>query len=155
MHPAWQYDELRQVGVDFENAAQVAAYDAKQGSDPEAERALIARLAIPSRAVVVDLGCGTASFARAAARHGAVVHAFDVSQAMLDYARDKARAEGLAGIEFHRAGFLRFSPGEESIDVVVYGDATAKRSILVTQALPAAVPLALVYHAHTSIVSPS
>ena len=42
MHPAWQYDELRQVGVNFENAAQVAAYDAKQGSDPEAERALIA-----------------------------------------------------------------------------------------------------------------
>ena len=55
MHPAWQYDELRQVGVNFENAAQVAAYDAKQGSDPEAERALIARLAIPPRAVVVDL----------------------------------------------------------------------------------------------------
>ncbi len=84
-----------------------------------------------------------------------MVHAVDVSQAMLDYARDKARAEGLAGIEFHRAGFLRFSPGEESIDVVVYGDATAKRSILVTQALPAAVALALVYLAHTSIVSPS
>jgi len=37
----------------------------------------------------------------------------------------------------------------------IYGGATAKRSILVTQALPAAVALALVYLAHTSIISPS
>ena len=119
MRPAWQYDELRQVGVDFENAAQVAAYDAKQGSDAGAEHALIARLAIPRGAVVVDLGCGTGSFARAAARHGAEVHAVDVSQAMLDYAREQAGAEGLSGIRFHRAGFLTFSPGEESVDFVV------------------------------------
>ncbi len=34
MHPAWQYDELRQVGVDFENAAQVAAYDASKARIP-------------------------------------------------------------------------------------------------------------------------
>ena len=32
-----QYDELQQVGVDFEDAAQVAASDAKQGSDPGAD----------------------------------------------------------------------------------------------------------------------
>lgn len=119
MRPRWQYDELRQIGVDFEDAAQVAAYDAKQGSDPEAERRLIARLAISRGDVVVDLGCGTACFARAAARYGAVVHAIDISRAMLDYARDQANAEGLAGIQFHRAGFLTFDPGEGSVDVVV------------------------------------
>jgi len=37
----------------------------------------------------------------------------------------------------------------------IYGGATAKRSILVTQALPALIALALVYVSHTSIVSPS
>ena len=36
-----------------------------------------------------------------------------------------------------------------------YGGATAKRSIRITQALPAIIALALVYAAHTSIVSPS
>ena len=51
--PIWQYDELRQVGLDFEDASQVAAYDARQGSDPNAERALIERLEITRGAVVV------------------------------------------------------------------------------------------------------
>ena len=37
----------------------------------------------------------------------------------------------------------------------LYGGATAKSSILVTQALPAVIALVLVYLAHTSIVSPS
>jgi len=37
----------------------------------------------------------------------------------------------------------------------IYGGATAKRSIWITQALPAIVALALVYAAHTSIASPS
>ncbi|PYM97867.1 MAG: hypothetical protein DME08_09165 [Candidatus Rokuibacteriota bacterium] len=36
-----------------------------------------------------------------------------------------------------------------------YGGATAKRSIWITQALPAIIALALVYAAHTSIISPS
>ena len=115
---AWRYDELRQVGTDFEDGSQVAAYDAKQGSDPAAEQALIERLGIPPGAVVVDLGCGTASFARAAARHGATVHAVDVSQAMLDHAQARARAEGLS-LSWHRAGFLGFDPGEAAVDFVV------------------------------------
>jgi putative AdoMet-dependent methyltransferase len=119
MKPPWHYDELQQLGADFEDAAQVAAYDAKQGSDPEAERSLIVRLGIQRGAIVVDLGCGTASFARAAALHGAVVHAVDVSQAMLDYARDRAVAEGLTSIQFHRAGFLTFDRGVASVDFVV------------------------------------
>ena len=117
--PIWQYDELRQVGIDFEDVEQVTAYDAKQGSDPGVEQALIKRLGVFRGAVVVDLGCGTASFARAAAQHGAVVHAVDVSQAMLDYARGKARAEDLSRVEFHRAGFLTFSPGDRSVDFIV------------------------------------
>jgi 2-polyprenyl-3-methyl-5-hydroxy-6-metoxy-1,4-benzoquinol methylase len=54
--------------------------------------------------VVVDLGCGPASFALAAARHGALVHAVDISQAMLDYARGKARAAGLEIVEYQLSG---------------------------------------------------
>lgn len=120
MHfPVWYYDEFRQVGTDFENGDQVATYDAKQGSDPEQEDALIERLGISQGTIVVDLGCGTGSFALAAARHKAVVHAVDVSTPMLDYARRKARDQGLTGIEFHHAGFLSFSPEHESVDFVV------------------------------------
>lgn len=115
----WHYDEFAQVGIDFENAEQVAAYDRDQGSDPAAETALIEQLGIRAGHVVVDLGCGTASFATAAARGGAVVHAVDVSAAMLDAARRAADARGVTGMRFHRAGFLSFDPEPASIDFVV------------------------------------
>ena len=117
--PGWHYDELRQVGVDFDSIDQVAAYDAKQGSNLQTELTLLARLGIVPDAVVVDLGCGTASFALAAARHGARVVAVDVSQAMLDHARRKAEAAHLSGIEFQRAGFLTFNPRPGSVDFIV------------------------------------
>jgi len=117
--PGWHYDELRQVGVDFDSIDQVAAYDAKQGSNLQAELTLIERLGIAPGAVVVDLGCGTASFALAAARHGARVLAVDISQAMLDHAQGKAKAEHLSEIEFHRAGFLTFNPRPGAVDFIV------------------------------------
>ncbi len=74
----WAYDEMQQVGVDFENAEQVVQYDSKQGSDRDAERQLVDRLCIVPGQVVVDLGCGTGSFAREAARAGARVRATGV-----------------------------------------------------------------------------
>ena len=117
--PPWQYDELQQVGTDFEDAAQVASYEARQGADPRAEHALVERLGIGPGSVVVDLGCGTGAFARAAARQGALVHAVDVSRAMLDHARARAEAEGVRGLTFHRAGFLTFAPAPASVDRVV------------------------------------
>ena len=52
---SWWYDEMRQVGVDFENADQVVEYDSRQGSNREAERQLIERLGISAGQFVVDL----------------------------------------------------------------------------------------------------
>lgn len=117
--PGWWYDELRQTGVDFEDALQVAAYDAKQGSDPEAERRLVERLGIAPGRVVVDLGCGTGSFATAAARAGARVYAVDVSRAMCDHVRRVASHDGLSDLWVERAGFLTFEAPPGSVDVVV------------------------------------
>jgi hypothetical protein len=40
--PAWFYDELKQIGTDFEDSSQVAAFDRNQkSSTPEAEQALV------------------------------------------------------------------------------------------------------------------
>lgn len=115
--PPWTYDELRQVGLDFEDAATVADYDRNQGSDPAAAQALVARLGIDPGCTVIDLGCGTGSFALAAARGGAEVHAFDVSRAMLD--RAAANAAGLERIRFHHGGFLTYEHEGVPADVVV------------------------------------
>lgn len=47
MVTAWLFDEFKRVGVDFEDSAQVEAYDRNQTvSTPEKEQALVARLGI-------------------------------------------------------------------------------------------------------------
>ncbi|MFW6119217.1 MAG: class I SAM-dependent methyltransferase [Planctomycetota bacterium] len=116
--PEWWYDEMRQIGTDFEDAEQVAAYESKQGTSPERERALVDRLGIGLGDVVVEFGCGTGEFAVQAALAGARVRACDVSPAMLDSARAKARSAGVE-ITFHQAGFLSYEHAGDDADFVV------------------------------------
>lgn len=121
MTSSWRYDEFRQVGTDFTDPTVVAAYDQnQQASTVEAAQALIMRLGIGAHDRVVDLGCGTGTFAIQAALTGAVVDAVDVSQTMLNYARQKAVAAGAAdGIQFHHSGFLSYEHTGKSADFVV------------------------------------
>lgn len=44
--PAWFYNEYQQVGTDFEDPGQVAAYDRNQGLTAESEQALVDQLSI-------------------------------------------------------------------------------------------------------------
>lgn len=116
--PEWYYDELRQVGVDFADAAEVAAYDRNQGRDPLEDRRLVAALGIGPADLVIDVGCGTGQFAREAARAARAVIALDVSPAMLDFARNRAAAAGLGNIGFRHAGFLSYRHEGASADIV-------------------------------------
>ena len=111
--PSWTYDEFAQIGVDFADAAEVEAYDRRQGDKDAANRELLQGLGVGKGHVVVDLGTGTGSLAIAAALAGATVHAVDISSAMLEHARAKAARTGARNISFHHAGFLtyRHSPG--------------------------------------------
>lgn len=119
-HPAWYYNELQQVGVDFEDIAQVAAYDRKQKSNtPEINQTLIHRLGITTGQTVIEIGTGTGNFAIEAAKAGAHVHAVDISTAMLSYAHQKAVATNTANIEFHHAGFLTYKHTGEPADYIV------------------------------------
>lgn len=118
--PAWFYNDLQQVGVDFEDTAQVAVYDRNQkSSTPEAEQILIERLGIEAGDTVIDLGTGTGTFALQAALVGAKVYAVDVSQAMLTYAQEKAIASGVKFIEFRKAGFLTYEHQGNLADFIV------------------------------------
>ena len=117
---------MQQVGVDYTDLAEVAAYDARMGSfrDVDAEnREMLAALGLPRGAAVVEIGCGTGRFSRAAAAAGLVVTAVDVSARMLEYVRERSRAEGLPEIITQHAGFLGmdFPPG--SFDAAVSGAA--------------------------------
>ncbi len=70
----------------------------------------------------MEIGTGTGSFARAAAKAGCRVLAIDVSPVMLEYASLRAKEEGVsASIEFKHAGFLSFEIQPGSLDAVETG----------------------------------
>ncbi len=118
--PRWYFDENKMAGVDFEDTAQVAAFDRNQlSSTPEKEQALVQRLGISSGHTVIDLGAGTGTFAIQAALNGAFVDAVDISQSMLAYARSKAQKVGAVNIKFHQAGFLTYEHNDNLADFVI------------------------------------
>ncbi len=120
--PPWQWDETRQVGTDYADVAEVERYEKRMGEFrdlPAEDAAILETLALPGRSHILEIGTGTGHFARAAARAGHRVTALDTSPAMLRYAEDRAKSEGLTGIEFHLAGFLTFTATPASFDAAV------------------------------------
>ena len=116
--PDWWYDDLRQVGLDFEDEGQVATYDARQGGDAAADRALLSGLGVTRDTALADIGCGTGVLACVAAGMARSVRAIDVSGAMLRTAQARARDQGLSNIVFERGGFLTF-PASGDLDLIV------------------------------------
>lgn len=60
----WQYDESRQIGTDFEDPGEVAAYDDRQGVDDRRNDAILDLLGVERGTRFVELGCGTGWLSR-------------------------------------------------------------------------------------------
>jgi ubiquinone/menaquinone biosynthesis C-methylase UbiE len=115
--PVWYFSEYAPVGIDLGSNAAVAAYDRNQGTDPQADGALLDRLGVTEGTQLVDLACGTGSLAVQAARRGAVAHGVDVSEEMLAFAKARADRFGVAP-QWHHAGFLDYTHQGPLADVV-------------------------------------
>jgi ubiquinone/menaquinone biosynthesis C-methylase UbiE len=70
-------------------------------------------------AQLVEIGCGTGSTAIALAPHAGRIRATDVSPAMIAIARDKARAAGVATVDFEVAALEDVDVPPESQDIVM------------------------------------
>lgn len=120
----WQWNEFQQVGTDYEDESEVAAYDKRMRSmrDIDGEnRRTIAMLQLDKDAVVLEIGAGTGALARAVAPLCRKVTAADVSPIMLQYAMNQAKKENLSNINFVHAGFLSLEIPEASVNAVVTG----------------------------------
>lgn len=120
--PAWQYDETKPCGVNYNDTWRAWIYDRCQEGfrDYKAESdQIIALLGLDSDATVMDMGCGTGAFVIHAAKHFKKVYAVDVSKAMLRRARKKARKTKLDNIEFCNGGFLTYVHNAEPVDAAV------------------------------------
>lgn len=110
--PAWQYDEMKQTGTDYENEEEIRTYDERMSRlrDIESETdAIIETLGIGNTSVVLEIGTGTGSFAAAVSAHCREVFAVDISAPMLSYAKKKADAAGRTNIHFNQGGFLTYT----------------------------------------------
>jgi ubiquinone/menaquinone biosynthesis C-methylase UbiE len=122
----WQWDEMRQIGTDYADLAEVEIYDNRMASfrDVDGEnRDMLGMLALPAGSDVLEIGCGTGRFSRAAAAAGHKVTAVDVSAIMLEYVRAKAEQERLSVIKTCHCGFLTMDFPAASFDAVVSGAA--------------------------------
>lgn len=118
----WLYNEMKQVGTDYADIAQVQAYDSHMQKVQDIRQeitGIIHSLGLTHDQTVLEFGTGTGEFAIEAARHCKNVYAMDVSPVMLEYARKKAEAQGITNIHFHNAGFLTYEHKGEQPDAVV------------------------------------
>ena len=120
--PAWQYDEMQQVGTDYTDEAQVEAYDRQMQrlrDVKEEAKAIIKSITIKRDETILEIGTGTGSFAIEASQHCKKVTAIDVSRKMLEFAQQKARMNGITNVEFNHAGFLTYGHTGKPFDAVV------------------------------------
>jgi len=121
-YPSWQYDEMKQVGKDYDDRAEVEVYDARHGRFRNVEKEnedILSLLRIQPNHVLIEFGAGTGAFAVQAARRCARVYAVDISRAMLDYAEVKASSAGVTNIAFCLGGFLTYSHTGQPVDAIV------------------------------------
>jgi len=116
--PNWWLDEVAHAGSEHLDAAYIAGYDRKAGTDPTADVEVLRNLGLDRTSTLVDLGAGTGGLALAAARICRRVIAVDVSPAMLATLRAKAERMHLLNFELVQGGFLTYKHQGEPADFV-------------------------------------
>ena len=127
---AWQYDEGKQIGTDYEDVSEIRIYDQRMAKIRDVRKELlevIDLLDLTLDSTILEIGTGTGEFPIAAVERCKKVTAADVSLQMLEYARQKAKERleemGREGdferIEFVRGGFLTYEHRGEPLDAVV------------------------------------
>jgi SAM-dependent methyltransferase len=109
-------DELALAGPEHLDPDYVARYDSKARFDPAADLLELRERGLGPESTLVELGCGTGTFALAAAQRAGRVAAVDISPAMVDSLR--ARAGGAPNMEVVQAGFLSYRHKGEPADCV-------------------------------------
>jgi putative AdoMet-dependent methyltransferase len=121
-HPAWYYDEFKQVGVDYADIEEIQAYDFRMQKlrDIEKEVGIIRDvLEIKDRDLVLEVGTGTGELALNLSQYCRKIIAVDVSEKMIEFARIKAEKQGKENIRFCHAGFLTYENHDESFDIII------------------------------------
>lgn len=115
---SWFLNETAHAGRDHLDPTWVRGYDRKAAFDPRPSLELLLAHGMDEQATLVDLGCGTGTFALTAAAHCRRVVAVDVSPPMIAEVAAKAERSGVGNVEPVLAGFLSYEHQGEPADVV-------------------------------------
>jgi ubiquinone/menaquinone biosynthesis C-methylase UbiE len=118
----WFYDEFKQKGTDYNNIKEVEIYceNMQQLRDIKKEIADIIELTGLDRSKnVLEIGIGTGEFTVELSKHCNFIYGIDISEIMLDYAREKAKKRKRENIELKKAGFLSYKHEGKIIDIIL------------------------------------
>jgi SAM-dependent methyltransferase len=110
--------EIALAGPEHLDPGYVSGYDRKAALDPTADLDRLRSLGLGRETTLVEFGAGTGTFAVAAAAICGRVVAVDVSPAMVDAMRAKAKVQGLTNVEAVQAGFLTYEHRGSNADFV-------------------------------------
>lgn len=118
----WYYDELKQVGVDYEDKKKVAEYDSVMQNLRDVKKELeeiSTSINLKADQVIIEIGAGTGEFAIEVSKYCKKVFALDISRTMLDFANKKAQMRQQSNIDFIHGGFLTYTHQGELADAVI------------------------------------
>lgn len=119
--PEWYYNEMKQVGIDYNSKKEVENYDEDaKFRDIEEEIKIISHaINLQDNYTILEFGTGTGELGIALAGKCKKVIATDISEKMLEYASAKAKERGIKNIDFVHAGFLTYEKPAFEIDAIV------------------------------------
>lgn len=117
----WQYDEFKQVGVNYSDIEEVQDYDEQmqklRNIKRECEYIRNLLKTAPSDSVL-EIGTGTGELALNFSVYCRKVIAIDVSPIMIKLAKEKAKSQNKSNVQFQNAGFLTYE-STENFDAVI------------------------------------
>lgn len=121
-HPAWLFDESKQIGVDYTDNAIATEYDKQHESfrdfRKEAE-SIFAALNLSADSIVLDIGCGTGGLSIHFAQMCQHVYSVDVSGEMIAVLKQKMQRDGIKNIIPVQSGFLTYDHQGDPPDAII------------------------------------
>lgn len=113
----WIWNEIQQIGKDYESLDEVKVYDESHAKFRDVEKEsndIFNYIGIADPGNLVDFGCGTGAFIRIADSKGWRCTGVDVSNAMLSYAKSLSVGDSISYVS---GGFLTFEGDEGNFDL--------------------------------------
>jgi ubiquinone/menaquinone biosynthesis C-methylase UbiE len=119
---SWLYNDVQQIGTDYQDFMNVELYDKRMSKirDIEGEiRDIINAFKTVEQDTILEFGAGTGEVAIALAHRCNTFIAVDVSKEMLKYAKKKAGSKEIDNVQFIQGSFLTYKHTGEPVDAVI------------------------------------